>query len=353
MMRKLVTVRKVSDINPIPGADSIEVATVEGWKVVVPKGKFKINDPCVYMEIDTFLPEGDDRWDFLISKSWREYNGIRGHVLKTIKLRGQISQGYIDTIDNFPEIKRIINYDYFSEETRNTDFSDIIGVSKYEPPVNAKIVGMIRGTFPSFIRKTDSERAQNLLQDIFINNEHSTYEVTLKLDGTSFTCYKFDDDHGVCSRNLNLYLDKEKDNIKLYYNSNLYEILQNLSMNVAIQGELMGPGIQGNREKFNTLKLFIFNIFDINRHRYYTPAERSEFIKTMYDHGLDHNMVKHVPILYKDVKLKDLNIENIQDLIEFSKGPSINNKIREGLVFKNTKNDFNFKIINNDYLLKS
>jgi RNA ligase (TIGR02306 family) len=91
--RKLVTVRQIDNLEPIDGADAIEVATIEGWKVVVKKGEFKVGEQCVYFEIDSFLPEGNPAWQFLVDKQGREFEGVRGHRLRTIKLRGVLSQG--------------------------------------------------------------------------------------------------------------------------------------------------------------------------------------------------------------------------------------------------------------------
>jgi RNA ligase (TIGR02306 family) len=91
--RKLVTVRQIYNLEPIDGADAIEVATIEGWKVVVKKGEFKVGEQCVYFEIDSFLPEGNPAWQFLVDKQGREFEGVRGHRLRTIKLRGVLSQG--------------------------------------------------------------------------------------------------------------------------------------------------------------------------------------------------------------------------------------------------------------------
>src|SRR5277367_4813561 len=97
MERKLVTIRQINSINPIPGADAIEVASIEGWRVVVKKGQFHIGDYGVYFEIDSFLPENDPRarYAFLMKSGLREFEGVRGHKLRTVKLRGQISQGLV------------------------------------------------------------------------------------------------------------------------------------------------------------------------------------------------------------------------------------------------------------------
>jgi RNA ligase (TIGR02306 family) len=96
MERKLATIRKITDITPIEGADKIELATVGGWKVVVAKDAgHKVGDLVVYCEIDSFLPIRDE-FEFLRKSSYKKMSdGTEGFRLKTSKLRGQISNGLI------------------------------------------------------------------------------------------------------------------------------------------------------------------------------------------------------------------------------------------------------------------
>lgn len=107
-MRKLAHVEKIASIQPIDGADRIEVATVLGWQVVVKKDEFKVGDLCIYIEIDSVLPEIED-FEFLRDKKFR---------IKTQKLRGQISQGLIlplDALNNFGKLIKEENGDVYFE----------------------------------------------------------------------------------------------------------------------------------------------------------------------------------------------------------------------------------------------
>jgi RNA ligase (TIGR02306 family) len=98
-MRKLATIRRIADIQPIEGADAIEVATVDGWKVVIKKNEFKVGDLAVYLEIDSWIPH--ELAPFLSKgQEPREYNGVKGERLRTIKLRGTTSQGLLLKIEN-------------------------------------------------------------------------------------------------------------------------------------------------------------------------------------------------------------------------------------------------------------
>ena len=84
MERKLVSIQVVERVAPIEGADQIEQARVMGWTVVVKKGEFSPGDRCVFFEIDSVLPDG---------APWAEFMRPRGFRVRTLKLRGVLSQG--------------------------------------------------------------------------------------------------------------------------------------------------------------------------------------------------------------------------------------------------------------------
>lgn len=344
-MRKMVTVRKISDIRPIENADAIVCARVGGWDVVTKKGEFEVGDDCVYFEIDSFLPENDHRFQFLMSNKikWQGHHGAR---LKTIKLRGQVSQGLALPLSSFPEVEQQFNGEY-----QDQDFAELLSVHKWEPIIPAQLAGKIRSTFPSFIRKTDQERCQNIEDKIF-SNPARRYEVTTKLEGSSFTAYRNDGDIGVCSRNMNLKLDDDGNAfVKLFETSLLKHWLEECEhRNVAIQGEMMGPGVQGNIEHLSELEFFMFDVFLIDEYRYMTPKERQDYFD--YVGFQEECAASHVPILHMNVTLEELGITNLDQLIAFADGPSINAKYREGLVFKDMDSEFSFKAISNKYLLK-
>ncbi len=390
-MRKLVTIRKVDEVNPIEGADSIECLTIEGWKVVSQKGNFRRGELAVYFEIDSFLPDGNPLWQDLVDKSSREFEGKKGHVLRTIKLRGQVSQGFAIPLRKFPEIVNKmgvqINWNPCVEETtdillddnrslphvdfdtavkvalsiqlrdnidaeewRNDDWAETLGVVKYDPPVPAELAGQVKGSFPSFIQKTDQERIQNMPE--ILDDLEAEYEVSVKLDGTSVTVYVNDGEVGVCSRNLELKISEEnKDNSLVKLAGLLTPVLKNIpgtgSCNFAVQGELMGPGIQGNREALKEATFFVFDIFDINKGEYVTPQVREWIMQMLSPTG-----VKHVPILHKAFKISELQSPTVEGLLAFAEGPSINHAIREGLVFKRKDGQLSFKAIANKFLLK-
>ena len=129
--------------------------------------------------------------------------------------------------------------------------------------------------------RTEQQRCQNIGRYIFAESDiggnlDSKYEVSMKMDGTSFTGFYVDGEEGVCGRNWELKTDEDNQSnslVRMYIDSKLQECLRKLGKNYAVQGELMGPGIQQNREGFKTHKLFIFDIYS-NR---YFNVKRSQF----------------------------------------------------------------------------
>jgi RNA ligase (TIGR02306 family) len=336
-MRKLASIRKIEKILPIDGADNIELACIGGWKCVVKKGEFREGDLCVYFEIDSFLPE-DPRFEFLRKSCFKEVNGERGFRIRTIKFRGQISQGLALPISIFPEIKDFKEGD---------DVTEILRVKKYEPPIPVTLTGDIYGDFPTHLfPKTDQERAENLVDEI-LKNKDLDYEVTRKMDGTSCTIYKHNGHFGVCSRNYEL---KNSEKKPVYWViAERYKFEETLSDGYAIQGEVVGRNIQNNSEGLKDIDLFIFDVYDIKENRYLTPEERYKFVKDI--------SAKHVPVVHESFVLsRDLNLgeDLISELRKVANSQkTFCGKVAEGVVFKSTsKNRFSFKVINPEYLLR-
>jgi len=380
-MRKLVTIRKVSAIKPIDGADLIELAIVDGWQCVVKKSQFKVNDFCVYFEIDSFLPI-KEQYEFLRKSSFRkDAMGTEGFRLRTIKLRKQLSQGLILPIsDIIEEIKLILNPKFTGTDNEiqylmdnDNDLAEWLGVIKYEAPQSANMGGNAKGNFPSFIPKTDQERIQNIWKQFKDQYNDVEFEVTLKLDGTSATYFYNDGKLGVCSRNLELKFDEETDlvdkgntvkrnrdtYVSVGVRQNIFQSLKNLGKNLAIQGEIIGEGIQGNKDKCTGQCLFIYDVYDIDQRRYLTADERVRLLESMEELDTAENfrgdLTDHHIIIH-ELHVKLSRFETIEDLLKYADGKSINSDIREGLVFKSMDlvdgRVISFKVISNEFLLK-
>jgi RNA ligase (TIGR02306 family) len=333
--RKLASVVKIADIQPIPGADAIVVATVKGWKVVVKVNEYKVGDLAVYYEIDSFLPIRP-QFEFLRKSSYKRMGSSEGFRLKTIRLRGQISQGLLTPI---PE--------GISNPKEGDDLTEALDIVKYEPPIPAQLAGKIKGTFPSFIPKTDEIRIQNFESEVGFSPVGERAYVTEKLDGTSFTCYFNNGVFGVCGRNWEL---SETSDNSLWRMANVLQLKEKMTKhgkNIALQGELVGAGINGNLYGLSDHKLYFFTGYDIDKGRrmFFDELEWVLF-------GLQLQMV---PVLEK-YGFVIPNENNIVDyMLRYAEGKSVLNMEvdREGVVVRGLEREFSFKAISNTYLLGS
>jgi RNA ligase (TIGR02306 family) len=378
MERKLASVQRIAKILPIPDADAIEIAQINSWKVVVKRGEYKEGDLCIYCEIDSFLPIREE-FEFLRKSSYKKMGDQEGFRLKTIKLRGQVSQGLLlplSVLEGDGEMKIGISkqpwgdqlqlgpYDDALAIEEGTEVTSLLDIVKYEPPIPASLAGKVKGNFPGFIRKTDEERIQNMTKE-FEKMKENRYFVTEKLDGSSATYYFRDGVFGVCSRNLELADPGEfepgvvmcEDGVERPKKENTFwkvakelfiqEKLGTLEQNYAIQGELIGEGIQGNPYKIKGHTLRIFNVFNIDTQEYLGLDEMEEFLKKI---NVDNHPLELVPVLDRDYKLPD----TIEEILAQADGKSALHKDtdREGIVIRNHDKSVSFKAISNIFLLK-
>lgn len=318
MERQLATFEVISDIQPIEGADAIETALIRGWNIVVRKGDFSVGDSVVYFEIDSALPLDDPRFAFLEPRGIKVLDGKNFHILKTIRLRGQISQGLVLPADLFED--------------------GIPEIEKYEKPVPMEGENLI-GQYPhQWAIKTDAERIQNLGNFMEkINTLHWT--ATEKIDGTSTT---YINDGGVlriASRNYEL--DAKPDLLRSKVAAEL-SLLDILPEGHAIQGELFGPNIQGNPLQVKTVQFRAFNFF---KEGHIIP----------YDQWPEDLVAIRVPTL--DLDLPD-TVESIVEQADDLKSAISPSRRAEGIVwhcgvpqqFLGTRDGF--KAISNTYLAK-
>lgn len=336
--RVMASIRQISEIKQHPNADKLDIAVIDGWQLVTAKdNNFKTGDIVVYFEIDSWIPT--EIAPFLSKgKEPREYNGVKGERLRSIKLRGELSQGLILPLSIHSAIEDA------DESNIGYDVSEILNIQKWERPMNPQLAGQAKGYFPSFIRKTDQERIQNHFKRMTVEHFDDTYEITLKVDGSSMTVFVKDGEYGVCSRNLELKINEGNvDNafIKKAAELDLKSKLLAYGKNIAIQGELWGSGINGNWENINHHEYSVFDIFDIDNQKYLPAHDRKRICE-------DLNL-QHVPV----IGYSNLNaFVSVKDFLDYAERPSINNKIAEGVVFKSLSNpDYSFKAVSNSYLL--
>ena len=329
--RKLATIRRIAEVKPIEGADLIEAIRVDGWWVVAKKGEFPVDSLAVYMEVDSFVPTEIAPFLTKAGHEPKEFEGVKGERLRTVKLRGQLSQGLLLPISILPTTTVI--------EVGN-DVTELLGVLKWERPISPQLYGQAKGYFPSFLRKTDQERVQNIGVQLqyYINQ---TFEVTIKLDGSSCTIFSYNEEDGVCSRNLELKRDENNAFWRIALEYDIHKKIRACGRNLAVQGELIAPNIQSNYEKVNKPEFYVFDIFDVDKQEYMLPKERQEFCKILN--------IPHIPIIDKAFSM----IDNVDMLLDMAEGNGMNVGVkREGLVFKHNNSEFSFKAISNSYLLK-
>lgn len=230
--RALATIRTVAEIQPIPDADKIVAARVDGWWVVIRKGEFQVGDPAVYIEIDSWVPHTVA--PFLSKgKGPKSYNGIEGERLKTVRLRKQLSQGLLlplDVLDTPDVLDTLAFLDFLDTPlplVQGANVTDILGITKWERPVPKDHAGVIKGPFPHFLRKTDQERIQNVPE--VLDDLDRVWEISLKLDGSSTTIYCNEGEPGVCPRNTDLVLsNKDGRIVKAANDAGLIQDLQDI-----------------------------------------------------------------------------------------------------------------------------
>lgn len=346
-MRKMATIQIIRDITPIEGADAIVLAHINGWAAVVKKDEFSVGQYVVFCEIDSWVPH--EIAPFLSKgKEPREYLGVKGERLRSVKLRGQLSQGLILPFNILPQ----------GSYPEGEDVSESLGIVKYEPPVPAQLAGQVKGNFPSLVTKTDEERVQNIrdlekyLDEVFVETE--------KLHGTSVSFVLNENgEMEVCSRNLslkedenNLYwkLDKKNDALTMLTTvKNHYEAEGASVVTVAIQGEGIGQGVQKGWEY--GIQVPEFFMFTIQVNGVKIVEEDYQMFKQMF------HQVKSVPEVRK-ATLREIVGDAGEigaTLLKYVEGKSaIDGKtIREGSVFRClTDSSFSFKVVSNQFLLK-
>jgi len=335
--RKLASIQVIKEILPIEGADKIVCVKILGWQCVALKTEFKVNDLCVFFEIDSVLPIA--QWNDHLRKEPNKPLRI-----KTIRLRGQLSQGLALPLSIIPA----------GEYEVGQDITALVGVEKYEPIVPAHLSGMVKGNFPAFLHKTDEVRLQSeprVLDEAI--SKGLVLVGTLKMDGTSFTSYRRDDEFGVCSRNLDLKETEGNAHWRMARKLKLEEILRSEPRNLSIQGEICGPSIQANRLGLSESKLYLFNLFDIDAGKYLSHTELSAFA--------EKHMLNMVPTVYRLDFGGVVGPRDVNHLLDIANNLNYDNGTpAEGIVWRSAcetysdvlKGRMSFKTISNRFLEK-
>ena len=350
-MRTLASIQTVNAVEPIPNADAIEKIRVLGWWVVSKKGEHMPGDKLVYCEIDSLLPERPE-FEFLRPSSFKpaQTDAVGGSVLpagfriKTVKLRGQVSQGICFPLSILPD---------GAPTEEGSDVSELLGVLKWEPAAPFGMGGKVKGSFPGFLPKTDETRVQ-VLEPVLLRHRGKSFYVTEKLDGTSFTAFLRQGEFGICSRNL--WMDEADESNALARLSRglkleekLRQARDRLGHDLALQAEVIGPGVQKNKYALPAVTLRVFNVLNVDAYRLLDHQAMLSLLAEM--------QLEAVPQLGTIM----LN-HTVDQLVAFSEGMSVLNPQvqREGIVLRPLAEEhdediggrLSFKAINPKFLLK-
>ena len=340
-MRELVSIQTVKDIRPIPDADNIEVVSILGWNVVSKKGEFSAGDKCVFFEVDSFLPI-EERYEFLRSSSYRNNDFMgEGLRLKTIRLRGQLSQGLALPLKEFPEI---------SGESAEVDtgVTELLHVKKWELPEVLGTFGTAAGSFPAWVSKTDETRIQSV-EGVLEELQGKPYYISTKMDGTSVSMGRWQGEFWVAGR-TRMYRDDGKSSAWSFaHKRNLVEASAAWDKDYTLQGEFCGAGIQGNRLKLLEPEWYVFNVIDPYTNYRLPLGNMLEFCEK---HGL-----ACVPI---EETGYSFGYPTLESLLKRAEGQYASGKTKEGIVIRSIqpeysevlRGDLSFKVINNRFLLK-
>jgi RNA ligase (TIGR02306 family) len=315
---KLAEIQTINELKSIEGADRIEIAKVQGWQSVVKRGEFSVGDRIVFVPIDTVLQPAS--WNSFLQHKDDPTKPIR---VKTAKLRGTVSQGLIFPLTILP--------DPFFEHDIGTDVADLIGVTKYEKPIPSHLTGQVKGDFPThLLSKTDEDNLKSIIEVFEELKEADIIEATDKEDGTSATYIKeLDGTFRVCSRNLEL---KDTESNVHWQMARKYNLKEDLKAGYAIQGEIVGPGIQGNPAGYEEVDLVIFNVIDLTTRRPLWP-QRYGNIEIF---GRNKRTAQFAGN-WSGEELKSMTIDDLQEYV--NKRTYINGKPSEGMVFRGYKRE--------------
>lgn len=374
MSRKLASVQKIKAIKPIEGADKIEIVQVLNWNCVAKKGEYQVGDKVIYFEIDSLLPD-IPMLEWLKGSSWSQK--LNKYKISTHRFRGQISQGLVMPISDFPKLLEqtiqltdptayvagAVGLEYLEE---GMDLTETLNIEKYEPPVsNGPLGDTISHEW--YVPKTDEERiqvcAENVLPE-YINADPDDWYASIKLDGCSCTAGLFSDAFLIGGRNQwykdeNMYTTTVKKYGDLQKKLEEYKAVNGIY--VVFQGELCGPGIQSNRLGLSEKEWFIFNVFvsKTGEMDSYTKCDTLRMMRLCEEFGL-----KTVPIISNDKKFDfkittdiDKTVENLLKYVDEIKyrdyfGDAAPSQIAEGVVFRKYDMTNSFKVVSNKYLLK-
>lgn len=332
-----VEIVEIDKVIPHPNADRLSIAEIIGWRCVVGKDEFESGDLALYIPIDSVLPEPVETLLFANSKV--QLNNSR---VRTIKIRGEISQGMLVSLEKFPQVPRKVGF----------DAAELLGIGKFQPPAaswepkekGANKVKTKKSPNPNFHKYTELEHLK-WYPNVFADGEPVV--MTEKIHGTNFRAgyvrtevnslwkrvkkflgllseYEFV--HG--SRNVQLHVWENGKGT--YYGKDLYrkaaddyKLKDKLMDGEVVYGEVYGTGIQKNYNYGCTNDERRLVIFDVMKDGKYLDHDALfEFCRSRF--------LPMVPVLYVGPYSKEaLDAVTVGDSVLAPE-----QKIREGCVMR-------------------
>ena len=353
-MHDLAIISKIQSITPIEGKDRIVLAKVENYDTIIQKDDFKVGDICIYVFYDSILPDKPE-YEFLRKRCWSEK--WQGHRIRPMKLGGIISEGLVLPMSYLPERKKPYKVgDVVTEE---------LGIRLYDPEALLEGQGKRKGNwfldlmmkygwfrrfynryfrkstqkdgYPNWVIKSDEENIEKIWNDIS-QNPDLEYILTEKMEGQAASFIFDKKKFKVYSHNFNVIEGNWVEVAKIY---NIKEKMKEWCWikgykSFCIQGEICGPGIQGNIYGFKSLRLFLYGGF----HEDGTRLDMQELVTFSNFSGINT-----VPVLGTG-KISDF--KDLDEIIKFADGDSVfknNNKPvpREGVVWRTEDGKVHFK----------
>lgn len=324
LKRELATVKRLDGISDHPNADRLSIGRVGGWDVVVSKD-CTTETVGVFFEVDSIIPAH-----------------VMGEVtkpmtVKTRKIRGILSQGLFLPLD---EIRKEVNLQALAVGDDVTDLLQVGQVKVVDEDVNpAWFKSGTRGFHdicPTGVNKTQEQRLQSSMW-LLDRVAGKPYYISLKYDGSSATYVMDNGAFTVCSRNL------EAGEGSAYRRAAEKYDLEGKAegRRLVLQGEVYGPGVNGNKHETTVLQLAVFNVYDIEAGTY---LDLDSMLAKLQELG-----VPAVEILESG----DSFSHDLTSLLKLARGRYVGTRNhREGLVVRRKDQSCSFKVLNNEYLLK-
>jgi RNA ligase (TIGR02306 family) len=334
---KLATIERIHSINPHPNpeVERLEIGKVKNWPVVIPKGEYSNGDLVVFIQIDSIVPKENPAFAFMERQKYRVWNA---------RFKGAPSSGLVMKLRDF---NFTTEGNPHLQVNEGDDVTEIIGVTKYEKPLDLSLNGEARGNFPTnLIPITDEDNINNYVNALHELDGMDVY-ITVKADGSSCTVINDNGVIRVCSRRL-----EQKEGTGFWKIIEQYDLankmLDKKFTNIAIQCECVGPKLNGNRMGLTQPEIRVFNVRNIATGEWFSWSQTLTLCSEL---GIPN--VELVMSLFK----WDCSIHTTETLQAIADSVKYGDKPGEGIVLRpvvpfwspSLNKMWSVKILNQDY----